>query len=66
MQRDYKKNEETVSQPEVGASLFEQITPLARQINCLDIDRIANICVKNIPALIGARFVSLYKKAPAK
>jgi diguanylate cyclase (GGDEF)-like protein len=43
-----------------GVSLLEQITPLARQINCLDIERIANICVKNIPSLVGARFASLY------
>ena len=40
--------------------LLEQVTPLARQINCLDIERIADICVKNIPALVGARFASLY------
>ena len=43
-----------------GISLLEQITPLARQINCLNIERIANICIKNIPDLVGVRFASLY------
>jgi diguanylate cyclase (GGDEF)-like protein len=41
-------------------SLLEQITPLARQINCLDIHRIATICVRKIPKLLGARLASLY------
>ncbi len=41
-------------------SLLEQITPLARQINCLDIERIATICVRKIPKLINARLASLY------
>ena len=40
--------------------LLSQITPLARQINCLDIDRIANVCVKSIPKLVKVRFASLY------
>ena len=43
-----------------GVSLLEQVTPLARQINCLDIQRIATICVKKIPKLLGARLASLY------
>jgi diguanylate cyclase (GGDEF)-like protein len=43
-----------------GVSLLEQVTPLARQINCLDIQRIANICVRRIPKLLAARFASLY------
>ena len=54
-----KSNEHT----ETGApvvSLLEQITPLARQINCLDIERIATICVRKIPKLLGARLASLY------
>jgi len=55
--RDPGKNK---NHPKPGISLLERITPLARQINCLDIDRIANICVKHIPQLVGARFVSLY------
>jgi len=41
-------------------SLLEQVTPLARQINCLDIDRIADVCIKSIPALVNASFASLY------
>lgn len=41
-------------------SFLEQITPLARQINCLDSERIANICVKKIPELVGVRFASIY------
>ncbi len=41
-------------------SLLEQITPLAHQINCLDLDRIAEVCTKNILSLVGVRFASLY------
>jgi len=41
-------------------SLLAQITPLARQVNCLDIERIANVCIKDISKLVGARFASLY------
>ena len=41
-------------------SLLEQVTPLARQINCLDIHRVADVCMKKIPSLVGARFASLY------
>jgi diguanylate cyclase (GGDEF)-like protein len=41
-------------------SLLEQITPLARQINCLDIKRIATICVRKIPKLLDAGLASLY------
>jgi len=33
---------------------------LARQINCLDLGRIADVCIKNIPNLVGVRFASLY------
>jgi diguanylate cyclase (GGDEF)-like protein len=43
-----------------GRSLLERITPLARQINSLDIDRIADVCVTKIPAMVRARFASLY------
>ncbi len=48
------------SKREHKISLLERITPLARQINCLDLSRIANICIENIPEMIGARFASLY------
>lgn len=41
-------------------SLLEQVTPLARRINCLDITRVADVCVREIPKLVGSRFASLY------
>ena len=41
-------------------SILEQVTPLARQINCLDMERIADVCIKNVPALVGVRFASFY------
>jgi diguanylate cyclase (GGDEF)-like protein len=41
-------------------SLLEQVTPLARQINCLEISRIADVCINNIPSLVHANFASLY------
>jgi diguanylate cyclase (GGDEF)-like protein len=41
-------------------SLLERVTPLARQINSLDIDRIAEVCVTKIPAVVGSAFASLY------
>jgi len=41
-------------------SLLEQVTPLARQINCLEISRIADVCVNSIPALVRANLASLY------
>ena len=43
-----------------GLCRIEQITPLAQQINCLDINRIADICVSRIPELVGAGRASLY------
>ncbi|MBN2315340.1 MAG: sensor domain-containing diguanylate cyclase [Sedimentisphaerales bacterium] len=45
---------------DTSITLLEQITPLARQINCLDIDRIADICIKNIPQMVHVQFASLY------
>ncbi len=36
------------------------ITPLAKKINCLDVKRIADICVSEIPDLVGAKLASLY------
>lgn len=38
----------------------EHIIPLVQQMNCLNIERIADICISKIPALIAARFASLY------
>jgi diguanylate cyclase (GGDEF)-like protein len=43
-----------------GLCRVEQITPLVQQINCLDINRIAEICVTRIPELVGAGRASLY------
>lgn len=43
-----------------GLCRIEQITPLAQQINCLDINRIADICVSQIPDLVEAARASLY------
>jgi diguanylate cyclase (GGDEF)-like protein len=43
-----------------GIWLLEQVTPLARQINCLDIDTIADVCISRIPDLVHARFASVY------
>lgn len=42
------------------SSLLEQLTPLARQINCLDIGHVADACVRKIPSIVGSRFASLY------
>jgi diguanylate cyclase (GGDEF)-like protein len=36
------------------------ITPLAKKINCLDVKRIAEICINEIPTLVGAKLASLY------
>ena len=49
-----------VNYADSGISLLEQVTPLARQINCLDIDRIADVCIRRIPALVNVRFASVY------
>jgi len=55
-----KQTDQSPSDPLHKASLLEQVTPLAREINCLDIDRIAEVCVGRIPAVVGSRFASLY------
>jgi len=60
MQQNHENSGNTADRPGGGISLLEQVTPLARQINCLDIERIANVCIKNIPTLVGVRFASLY------
>jgi len=60
MKRDRKNSPNTIDSSGGSIPLLEQIMPLAQQINCLDIERIANICVKNIPNLVGVRFASLY------
>ena len=41
-------------------SLLEQITPMAQQINCLNINSIADVCINGISNLVGAKFASIY------
>lgn len=36
------------------------ITPLAKKINCLDVKRISEICIHEIPKLVDAQLASLY------
>ena len=55
-----KRTDDNSADPPPKASLLEQVTPLAREINCLDIDRIADVCVNRIPVVVGSRFASLY------
>ncbi|MHC4648215.1 MAG: sensor domain-containing diguanylate cyclase [Planctomycetota bacterium] len=43
-----------------GLSVLERITPLARQISCLDIERIAKVCIEDISNLFGVKYSSLY------
>ena len=60
MNRTDKHPAEAVKNQGSNISLLEQVTPLARQINCLEIDRIADVCIKSIPNLVQASFASLY------
>ena len=39
---------------------INQISQLSRQINCLDLERIASVCIEQIPQLISASVASLY------
>jgi diguanylate cyclase (GGDEF)-like protein len=39
---------------------LEDITPLVKRLNCLDIKRIADVCIDEIPRLVGAKLASLY------
>ena len=43
-----------------GSCRLEAIIPLAQQLNCLDIDKIAEICIDKMPDIVGARLASLY------
>ena len=60
MQQNSENSGCTLNYLESSDSLLEQVTPLARRINCLDVKQIANVCVENIPKLVGARLTSLY------
>jgi diguanylate cyclase (GGDEF)-like protein len=59
MTRNKKADDNSTDLPQ-KPSLLEQVTPLAREINCLDIDHIADVCVNRIPTVVGSRFASLY------
>jgi len=43
-----------------SVSRLEILTPLAKKLNCLDRTQIAEICINEIPPLVGARLASLY------
>jgi len=60
MQQSNKSSDNPDNEPNESVSLLQQITPLARQINCLDLDLISELCIKNIADLVGVRFTSLY------
>jgi len=60
MHQNNKYTETTVKKANGNISVVEQLTPLARQINCLDIERIMDVCMKHVPTLVGARLASLY------
>ena len=60
MEQANKNPEITPEKTNESLSLLEQVTPLARKINCLDIDRVAEVCITNIPKLVRVRFASLY------
>lgn len=40
---------------------IDRISQLSRKINCLDLEKIASVCIEEIPRLISARFASLYR-----
>lgn len=43
-----------------GMCRLEVVTPLAKKINCLDVKCIADLCITEIPQLVGAKLASLY------
>jgi diguanylate cyclase (GGDEF)-like protein len=60
MAKQINKADDSMSQGQRKVSLLERVTPLAREINSLDIDRIADVCVTRIPSVVGSVFASLY------
>jgi diguanylate cyclase (GGDEF)-like protein len=60
MQENAKNSENALIDTPNNVSLLERITPLARQINSLDIEGIADVCVTHIPKLVGVRYASVY------
>ena len=62
MENKTKNNASGLQQTQIKISncVLDVISPLVRQINCLDLQQIGKICVEEIPKLIDARFASLY------
>ena len=60
MYRYNNSPENTDSKGYGNIPLIEQLTPLARLINCLNLEQITDVCIKQIPSLVGARLASLY------
>ncbi|MHC4266342.1 MAG: sensor domain-containing diguanylate cyclase [Planctomycetota bacterium] len=60
MEQKKEKLEGAEREDSVGLSLLERFTPMAQEINCLDIERIAKICTEDIPQVLGVRYASLY------
>ncbi len=60
MHQKNKSSKNTDNKAGGNIPLIEQLTPLARLINCLDLEQITDVCIKHIPNLVGARLASLY------
>lgn len=60
MARKTGDSERTAERCETDVLGLERITPLVQQVNSLDIEQIAEVCIKKIPELVGVRFASLY------
>ena len=60
METDSPNNEQAPAPTSDNVYRLEVITPLVQQLSCLDIKRIADICVNEIPKLLNARLASLY------
>jgi len=60
METDSPKNKLQPPCSSDNAYRLEVITPLVQQLSCLDIKRIADICINEIPKLLSARLASLY------
>jgi diguanylate cyclase (GGDEF)-like protein len=60
METDHSNNKRTPPACADNPYGLDVITPLVQRLNCLDIKSIADICINEIPKLIGARLASLY------
>jgi diguanylate cyclase (GGDEF)-like protein len=54
------KPADETTQDAQSVTVLEQLMPLAKQINCLDLSRVAEACITKIPSMIGAALASLY------